>query len=168
METKPIKTTHNDRYQLELAISSEKAAYENYRDLSEIVKNEKAKRRLEEFASEEKGHFIALVKKYEQFFGQRFSLDTAGRMTGPLCDALWNFLSEDEKKSPELKIYRIIELAIFEEKAAITMYTRAANQTKFSELKKFFAKLAEIEKEHLNDLREEQRKAKKDAYWLKD
>lgn len=167
MGVRGIKTSQNDRFQLELALTAEKAAFENYQCMAEIVKSKEAKKRLEKLAEEEKAHFETLVTKYEQLFGKLFNLETVGRMTGPLCEALWNFLGKEDKDNPELKIIRIVELAIYEEQNAIFIYTRAANRTNLIELKEFFSNLAEIEKKHMSQLREERRKLERSCYWIK-
>ncbi|MBU0731932.1 ferritin family protein [Patescibacteria group bacterium] len=149
------KATLQDRYYLEVGLCWEKAAFENYNELANIIKNKSAREALRGLAFSEKGHFLLLAEKYQEYFGIDPEFENVGRFTGPLSDGIWSFFRRDKKMASAKKFLKIFNHAIDEEKKAVDLYKKAENETDVFDLKELYSILQSVENNHYLVLREE-------------
>lgn len=134
---------------LELAIEHERNSFDVYRKALKIVKDQQARRVLEELAEEELDHRHLLEKA---LVGEIVSLHEKEESTGSPMNLSY-FLQEkplDENSSPQ----DVMVYAIHDEKRSVDFYRQMATQCAGAPMEELFAKILEEETVHLAKLEE--------------
>jgi rubrerythrin len=140
---------------LNLGINSEIAAYVFYQRASKMIEDESLRKVLDQFAMDEKGHFLALENAYDK--------NVRSEMWAPYKDILSreglpeiDELVQDTHKELLGKIRNlktkkdILQMALMLEKEAFDLFHEISSKAKDPDIKKVFDYLADFERGHVH------------------
>ena len=140
---------------LATAIYNEQSAFDFYKGLSEIIKNQSGKEKFKFLAADEKRHRELLEAHYKKTTGgKEFPFDPAKLKTIEVE-------VRDNTTAAEA-----LDIGIKAEKEAYEFYSKSAEQTQDPDAKKMFLMLAEQEDRHHNLLIAEKQALTGQFYWF--
>lgn len=150
---------------LKVAILNEQEGFRFYREASEKVKSEDAKKAFLQLAQDEKDHEDVLRKMYEQMrHSQRISVydPDGGYIVEPRI-----FRKNKETVATDDYEMAVYKIGILMEEASERYYRESAEKTGSTELKKMLLYLADWEVSHRDALKEEYERLREE-WWKKE
>lgn len=139
---------------LSLGIKAEIAAYVFYKNSSEKMSKEPLKKRLIEFADQERGHFLALEKLYDRYVRSEKWVtyrDILSKNGIPDIDETIGekHVARFSRMQAATQTLDILQIALEFEKEAEKLYSEAARKTDKADVRQTFEFLANFEMGHV-------------------
>ncbi len=142
---------------LNLGIESEIAAYVFYRRARKLIGDEALGKAIDDFARDEKGHFLTLEEEYDKNVRSECWAPYKDILSKPGLPDIDELVQETHKQLlaqiGKLKAKKdVLLMALSLEKEAVSLFTEASAKVRAPEAKKVFDFLAGFEKGHVSQI----------------